>query len=90
MFDSSYYASDKVYFVYAPELDSGWKCTPYNDGSKGTIGTIVVTTLEKREGPYEPLATKSFEFADRGCTDSPLYTELVDAFKAQFSKLEAY
>lgn len=94
---SSYSESEKSVLILAPELDSIWKCEADQAGSKGTIGTISITTQSKRSGPYEPLATKKigtytygFEAGGSNCTDSPLYKELVDAFKTQFEQMQAY
>jgi len=78
-------------------LDSDWKCEADPSGNfKGTIGMISITTQAKRSGPYEPLATKkvgSYTYGFEGgskCTDSSAYQQLVDAFKVQFDKIEAY
>ncbi len=89
---------DRAVPILAPELDDIWKCEadPRNS-SKGTIGMLSITPNEKRAGPYEPLAVKKlgrytygFEKGGSNCTTSPLYDELVESFKEQFQKAEAY
>lgn len=94
---SGYSDSDKSVVILAPELDSFWKCEADADGSKGTIGTISITTQSKRSGPYEPLATKKvgtytygFEAGGSNCTDSSSFKELEASFKTQFEQLQAY
>jgi len=94
---SSGYDNDKSVAIIAPQLDGEWKCeSDSTNDSKGTIGTISVTTQANRSGPYEPLATKKvgnytfgYEQGGSNCTDSPEYQQLVDAFKAQFELIEA-
>lgn len=93
---SGYNEADKSVVIIAPQLDSVWKCeTDPDSGLKGSIGTISITMQEKRSGPYEPLVTKKlgdytfgYEQGGSSCTDSPEYQQLVDAFKAQFDKME--
>lgn len=94
---SSYNEADKSVPIIAPQLDSVWKCEADLDGNfKGTIGMISITTQAKRSGPGEPLVSKKvgnytfgFEQGGANCTDSSEYQQLVDAFKAQFEKIEA-
>lgn len=93
---SGYNEADKSVVIIAPQLDSVWKCEADPDsGLKGSIGTISITMQEKRSGPYEPLVTKKlgdytfgYEQGGSSCTDSPEYQQLVDAFRAQFDKME--
>lgn len=95
--DSGYSSSDKTITVLAPQLDAGWTCEASADGTKGTIGTISITTQDKRSGPGEPAVTKKvgaytygFEPGGANCTSDPAYNELVTAFENQFSALESY
>lgn len=95
---SEYSQTDKMVPILAPELDSSWECeADPSDNFKGSIGMISITTQTKRSGPYEALATKrvgdytyGFETTGSNCTDNPTFQKLVDAFKVQFDKMQAY
>lgn len=51
---SGYSSKDQSVAVLAPQLDAGWTCAPDEDGNRGTIGAISITTEEKRSGPGDP------------------------------------
>lgn len=96
---SSYNTADQSVAIIAPELDSSWSCgSDGEEGFKGTIGTVSITTQAKRSGPYAPTVTKKvdgktygFEVGGSGyCTNNDKYGELVKAFEAQFETLAAY
>lgn len=95
---SNYSQDDKVVAIIAPVLDGSWTCTSDTvEGYKGTIGSISITSQAKRAGPYDPLAIKKigaitygYEQGGSNCTQSEHYQKLVEAFKTQFQRLEAY
>lgn len=94
---SGYSDGDKTVAILAPELNDKWTCGAGTDGQRGTIGSVSITSQEKRSGLGEPVVSKKvgdytygFESGGANCTASPQYDELVDAFKIQFQQIEAY
>ncbi len=95
---SQFNGQDRSVPILAPELDGGWKCPADAAANyKGTIGTISITTQDKRSGPGDPVSAKKigkytfgYEPAGANCTDSPMYKELQDYFKKQFEQIEPF
>lgn len=79
--------------LLAPALNATWKCE-----GPASLGSISRTSGERREGPYEPVATKKLgqytyglEVSEKSsCTDDPRYGTMVSSLKQAFDQLEQY
>ncbi|MDB5176292.1 MAG: hypothetical protein JWM81_1150 [Candidatus Saccharibacteria bacterium] len=98
--ESSFDTKNMSVNVLAPELDADYTCAADSDGTKASLGGIMINTSgNPGSGQYTPAATKKigdtyyFYFESYGCFDGTAKTKF-DGLKADFAKqfdnLQAY